>query len=50
MAVGLSAASYNHDLGQFILPYEAIRKSSSPDDDVMQFLRSTYVAAADLAQ
>jgi Family of unknown function (DUF5996) len=49
-AVAPSAATYNQDLGQFILPYDAVRQSASPDDDLMAFLQTTYVAAADLAQ
>jgi hypothetical protein len=41
---------YDEDLGQFILPYDAVRRAPSPDDHLMQYLRSTYEAAADLAQ
>jgi hypothetical protein len=40
---------YDQDLGQFILPYEAVRRSQSPDDYLLQYLRTTYEAAADLA-
>ncbi len=40
---------YDQDLGQFILPYEAVRRATSPDDAVLDFLQSTYAAAADLA-
>ena len=43
------AAGYDEELGQFILPYDAVRQAASPDDDVMAFLQSTYAAAADLA-
>ncbi|HEY1932149.1 MAG TPA: DUF5996 family protein [Acetobacteraceae bacterium] len=46
-AVRPDAAFYDKDLGQFILPYDAVRTSSSPDEDLMGFLQSTYVAAAD---
>ena len=42
------AAFYNQELGQFLLPYDAARRAPSPDDHVMDFLRSTYGAAADL--
>ena len=42
-------AYYDQGLGQFILPYDAVRQAPSPDDQVMQFLQSTYSAAADLA-
>jgi hypothetical protein len=41
---------YDPDLGQFILPYDVIRQSKSPDDDLMRYLLSTYEAAADLAR
>jgi len=43
------AANYDKDLGQFILSYDAVRTAASPDDALMDFLQSTYVAAADLA-
>ena len=43
------AAFYDQGLGQFILPYDAVRQASSPDDALMAFLQSTYAAAADLA-
>jgi hypothetical protein len=40
------AAFYSTDLSEFILPYDAVRESSSPDDTVLSFLQSTYEAAA----
>jgi hypothetical protein len=43
------ATYYDKDLGQFILPYDAARAAASPDDALMDFLQSTYAAAADLA-
>ena len=43
-------AFYDQDLGQFILPYDAVRQAPSPDDAVMHFLQGTYEAAADLAK
>jgi hypothetical protein len=43
------AAFYSTDFGEFILPYDAVRASASPDDTLMDFLESTYGAAADLA-
>ena len=43
------AARYDRDLGQFILPYEAVRRAASPDDNLMAFLQGSYGAAADLA-
>jgi hypothetical protein len=40
---------YDQDLGQFILPYDAVRRAQSPDDTLTDYLASTYAAAADLA-
>ena len=36
-------------LGEFILPYEDLRTSASPDETLLAFLETTYDAAADLA-
>ena len=44
------AAFFSKDLGEFILPYDAVRSATDPDDALMQFLESTYEAAADLAK
>src|SRR5215210_6216012 len=44
------AAFYSADLGEFILPYDAVRQSESPDGTLLDFLQSTYEAAANLAQ
>lgn len=43
------AAYFHNDLGEFVLPYEAVRTSSDPDAALLAFLQSTYEAAADLA-
>jgi hypothetical protein len=45
-----SAASYNAALGEFILPYDAVRSAQSPDAVLLDFLESTYAAAADAAR
>ena len=45
-----AAATYSDQLGEFVLPYDAIRKSASPDRDLLAFFQSTYNAAADLAK
>lgn len=37
------------DLGEFALPYEAIRSSDSPDEVLDAFFQTTYEAAANLA-
>jgi hypothetical protein len=41
-----SAASWNDELGEFVLPYEAVRTAPNPDETLMTFLNSTYDAAA----
>jgi Family of unknown function (DUF5996) len=43
-------ASYNPNLGEFLYLYDDLRQAPSPDDALMEFLESTYSAAADLAQ
>ena len=43
------AAYYHRDLGEFILPYEAVRTAASPDRAITEFIDSTYEAAATLA-
>jgi hypothetical protein len=43
-------AFYNKDLGEFLLPYDVVRKSARPDDTLLAFLQSTYDAAADLGK
>ena len=43
-----SAAYFDRSLGEFLVPYEAIRRSSEPEAALMAFLQSTYAAAADL--
>ena len=44
-----AAAAYNAALSEFILPYEEVRRASSPVKELMAFLESTYDSAADLA-
>jgi hypothetical protein len=45
-----SEAFYSKELGEFMLPYEAVRSASSPEQTLLSFLQSTYEAAADLAK
>ena len=45
--VGPADASYRKDLGEFLLTYEAVRTSASPEAMLLEFLRTTYQAAAD---
>jgi len=40
-------AGYNTELGEFILPYEVVRQSAAPDTTLLEFLQSSYEAAAD---
>jgi hypothetical protein len=42
------AASYNKAIGEFVLPYDAVRQSADPGATLLDFLQSTYEAAADL--
>jgi hypothetical protein len=42
------AARFDPGLGEFLLPYEAVRGSSEPEGALMEFLQTTYEAAADL--
>jgi hypothetical protein len=45
-----AAAFYFDGFGQFILPYEAVRNAPEPEGALMEFLQSTYDAAADLGK
>lgn len=40
------AARFHDTLGEFVLPYEAVRAAEQPDRTLLQFLQSTYEAAA----
>ncbi|MGH9041468.1 MAG: DUF5996 family protein [Acidimicrobiia bacterium] len=42
-----AAAAYNPDLGEFVLPYEAVRTAADPDGTLLAFLQTTYEAAAE---
>ena len=43
-----SEASFDEALGEYILPYRAVRKADDPDALVLGFLQAGYDAAADL--
>jgi Family of unknown function (DUF5996) len=43
-------AFFSKELGEFLLPYDAVRTARDPDAVLMDFLQSTYAAAADLAK
>jgi hypothetical protein len=42
-------ASFDPKLGEFVLPYEAVRQAADPDGALLEFLQSTYEAAANCA-
>jgi len=43
-------AFYSVEMGEFLLPYDAVRGAVSPDETLLAFLQSTYEGAADLAR
>ena len=43
-----SEAYFDANLGEFLLPYEAVRNAADPDETLLSFLQSTYDAAARL--
>ena len=43
------AASYDNELGEFLLLYEDVRTTSSPRETLLEFLQSAYDAGANLA-
>ncbi len=45
-----AAARFDATLGEFLLPYDAVRTAAEPDEALLGFLQSTYGAAADLAR
>jgi hypothetical protein len=49
MPVEPSAAYYHRELGEYLLPYNAMRTSADPDRALRAFIDSTYEQAAKLA-
>jgi uncharacterized protein DUF5996 len=47
--IAADGARYDEALGEFTLPYEAVRTAEHPDELLLSFLQSTYEAAAELA-
>ncbi|HEV2540568.1 MAG TPA: DUF5996 family protein [Frateuria sp.] len=45
-----SQAYFHAELGEFILPYEAVRRSASPEQTLQAFLQSTWDRAAELGR
>jgi hypothetical protein len=48
-AIAPAVAGYDRNFGEFVLPYEAMRRSGDPDGALLEFLQSTYEAAANCA-
>jgi hypothetical protein len=44
--VNPAEARYDKDLGEYLLPYEAVRQATDPDQMLLGFLQDTYEAAA----
>jgi hypothetical protein len=49
-AVRPAQAFFSQELGEFLLPYEAVRTAPDPERTLMEFLQTTYNAAADLGR
>jgi len=49
-AVSPADAFFHEGLGEFVLPYAAVRGAADPDSALLAFLQSTYAAAADLGR
>jgi hypothetical protein len=45
-----AAAKYDAQVGEFILMYDDVRNSSSPDETLLEFCQSTYEAGATLGK
>jgi hypothetical protein len=45
-----NAARFDAELGEFVLPYEAVRRAPDPEAALTSFMQSTYDAAANLAK
>ena len=48
-AMTVTGARWDDDLGEFVLPYELVRTAPNPDAVLLEFLQSTYAAAATTA-
>jgi hypothetical protein len=42
-------AQFDANFGEFVLPYEDMRSSANPEAALLEFLQSTYEAAANCA-
>jgi Family of unknown function (DUF5996) len=48
-SIGPAQAYFDTNFGEFILPYQKVRSAADPDSVLLEFLQSTYEAAANLA-
>ena len=48
-AIAPDAARFDEALGEFVLPYDEVRRLAVPETELMAFLQSSYDAAAALA-
>jgi hypothetical protein len=48
-SIAPAVAHFDTNFGEFVLPYEEMRGSGDPDAALLEFLQSTYDAAANLA-
>ena len=49
-AIAPPGAFYSKEIAEFILPYDAVRQAPAPRDLLLDFLESTYQAAANLGK
>ena len=49
-AIRPAAAYYHREMGEFVLPYDAVRSAASPESELAAFIDSTYAAAATLGR
>ena len=48
-AIEPAEAAWSAEMGEWLLPYDAVRASADPEATLLSFLETTYRAAADLA-
>jgi hypothetical protein len=48
-ALATPPARYDGDLGEYVLPYDEVRNARDPEGMLLDFLQSTYAAAAELS-
>lgn len=50
LSAALASRDYQAQIGEFILPYDAVRTSGNPAEALREFINSTYDRAAPLAK